>query len=257
MRFVAYGRVAPETSEIPLSTQKSACHRFCEREDHGFEGWYTDECLGDLPFFERDGFSLVLEKLTSGDVDGILTYERNRVSSDPGRVSSLRPLTQMFLGREIPVWTPEGEVDLSESPDPETYVVADAMVSLTTAVEGWSNKMSDLKRRASMLEKIEEGHALGRLTFGLESDRQRFENRSTVNEILPDDRKEDNFKEAISILNEFGHRGTTPMEPSEPTADSVSKKYGHTVSTIKNIWKNAETYREVAEEHRPELTLLF
>lgn len=261
MKLVAYGRVNPNISEVPLKTQKYSCQRFCEQNKYSFESWFEDECHGEKSLLERDGFYELYHFMTNNDIDGILTYDWRRVSTDVGIVAGLKPLFFVSFRKEIDLYTPEGKVNFEESEDIEQVKIGKSMNTLTSMIEDWRDAMSRFKMKDSINKVIEEDGVkrVGSQPYGLETDKQRFENRSRVHEYYPDDRgEEDKFKTAIRILNDFAHNGTSPYHKDvRPNVNDMYDKYGVQVSVIKTIWKYQKTYKEVAEEHRPDLTILF
>ena len=261
MRVVAYGRVRPGGNEIPLSTQKHACQRFCEQNKIDLGGWWGDECEPETPLLNRDQFPEIVRVVSTQEVDGILVYELDRISTNPGIVAGLPALIKATVKEDITIYTPEGEQDLTESPDPEMSMVASAMTQVTDAFDEWQSLIKSFRIRESLHDHIEKGERskIGRPPFGLESDRQRFENRDRVWRYYPDDQGDrDRFKVAIQILNEFAHADTDPWDTgTEPTITGTADKYDVTRSQVESVWKNQKTFREVAEEHRDDLLILF
>lgn len=260
MKFVGYGRVSPGADEIPLSTQKHACQRFCEQNKHAFVRWWEDECEGTKQLLDRENFPEVVRHVANNEIDGILVWDHKKLSTDPAISAGVKPLFQMAINEEIEVYTPEGPVDFTESPEQETEMVGDAMKTLSATVGKWQTQVNKFRIREAAQEKLEKGEmeAISKPPFGIETDKQRFENRDEVYEYYPDDREEDNFKTAIKILNEFGHNDTSPWDTGvDPTLTAIAKKYDVSRYIVKSVWKNQETHRRVAEEHRPELTILF
>lgn len=260
MRFVSYGRVDPGADEIPLLTQKHACQTFCEREKHAFEKWNSDECKANTPLLERDGFSKCMRHAVNNDIDGILIYNWRILSNDIGIVAGLKPLFTMTFDDQNFLYTPEGELDFSDSEDPEVITITSSMNTLSQTVNVWKDKMRSFKIKDSLHKTIQDGEIkrIANPPYGLESDKARFENRSRVREYYPDDREDDRFKTAIQVLNTFAHENTTPDEKDRrPTKYTVAKEYGIWPNSVDSIWKHQETYREVAKKHRPELTILF
>lgn len=262
MEIVAYGRVSPTGGEIPLVTQERACERWCEDEEHAMRHWFTDECSPNEPLLERDGFREIIRWMTNNECDGIVVYSQDRISRNPGIVASFKPLTKICFGETKSLYTIEGEIDLSDSEDDEERIVGQAMASLTSTVDRWRRTRQEFRRQESLNKRIEEVgfNPMAKPAWGLETDKQRFEERDKVYEYCPDDRGEiDKFRMAVEIINKFHYEDTTPhTKDVRPTAGDITDEYPiSTKSAVKNLWDKRETFKDVAENYREELTVLW
>lgn len=261
MRVVGYGRASEQGVEIPLVTQKRGVQQFCEDNGHAFEKWYSDECDGDTPLLERDGFTDMLRWATDEGMDAVVVWHWERLSPDPAITASFEPLTKVCFGEAIPLWDTEGPIRLDKSEVPEHQIVGDAMAQLVQQIESWRRAMDSFRKKESLQKLLEnEEHRVGQAPWGLETDKQRFENRDRVFEYYPDDRGEsDKFEQAIEILNWFAMENTNPHERDiAPTARDIMREYDiTTVDAVKGLWDRRETYREIAEKRRPDLRVRF
>jgi len=261
MKCVGYGRVHDGASEVPLKTQEHTCRHFCEQENHSFEKWFTDECKGDEPFIDRDGATDLLRWLSfNEDITGVLTYDWERISTDPVGVAVLDPVFHMGFQRDIHLLTPDGEIDLTQHPDPQNALVGRLMNETVEIMDTWKAKLSSIRIRKSLNALIDSDEFSPiAAPYGLESDKQRYENRQRVRQYLPDDQGDvDKFKRAVQILNEYAYNDTSPEDLNiEPTPVMLEKKYGVSTQKQKTMWKYQETYREVADKHREDVTVVF
>jgi DNA invertase Pin-like site-specific DNA recombinase len=260
VEIVAYGRVSPTGGEIPLVTQKRACERWCESEEHAMRQWITDECESTKPLLQRDGFKEIVRWMTNNECDGVVVYSQDRISRNPGVVASFRPLTKVIFDDAKSIYTIEGEIDLSQSEDDHERYVGQAMASLTSTIEGWRQAHVEFRKKESLNQRIEELGFNPKTPppWGLVTDKQKFD-RDRVYEYVPDEHEEDNFRIAVEILNTFAYEDTTPHnEDVSPTAKEIVKEYPMSSSdVIRRMWDHRETYRDVVEKYREELTVLW
>lgn len=261
MKVVAYGRVEEGVAEVPLKTQEHTCRHFCEQENHSFERWFTDECSAEDPLLDRNGVTKLFQHLVfNEDIEAILTYDWKRLSTDPVMVGGLQPVLDMGFDRDIELLTPEGEIDLTQHPDPQNALVGRVMDTTTEMMGKWQRKLRSIRVRESLNELLDHDD-FGPVIppYGIETDKQRYENRKRVREYLPDDAGDtDHFKAAIQILNEYGYNDTSPHDTKiEPTPNQIRKKYGVSTSKQKTMWKYQKTYKEIADKHRSDVTILF
>jgi DNA invertase Pin-like site-specific DNA recombinase len=257
MKLAGYGRA--DNGDVPLNTQERAVTQYCVDNGHDLVTWQTDEIGGESSPFERDGFNEALRYILNEGADGVISYSWRQYSTDVVTTAALEPLFEIAYTEDAVIYTTDGELSFGESEDAREHVVGQAMAELTTMIPEWRRTLQGLKTKESIQALIERGEYKGGAPpYGLETDKQRY-GRDKVYEYLPDDQDdEDKFKQAIEILNHFALKETTPHDrEQDPTAKSVGREYGINSPVVETIWENQETYRDVAEEHRPEVTLYF
>lgn len=256
MKVVAYGRVG-ERVEVPLGKQRDMCKEWADEEGHEWVGWWEDEEQGDTDPNSRDGWVCLLRSMMRNKADAILVSDWTRVSTDPAHVASMSAVSQMTLGKDVDLWTPDGPVDFNNT---EYEEVQRAMDVLSESVEEWRSTNHSVKTKESINKTIKHTgpYAIGKTPHGVIRDKKKFTERSQTYEVVPDDREEDHFREAVEVLNEFAYQETTPYHlDKDPTPSKMASEFDLRRSTIKAIWKHRETYRELAEKFRPELTVLW
>lgn len=257
MKLAGYGRAVD--SETPLNTQERVVTQYCADNNYDLVTWQTDEMSGETLPLEREGFQEVLRYILNEDVDGVISYSWKQYATDIVVVAALNPLFEIAYTNTAVIYTTNGELDFEGTEDTRKHVIGSAMNELSELIPEWRQTLQTLKTRESMQALIErDEYAGGQPPYGLVTDKQRH-GTEKVNEFLPDDQEdEDRFKQAIEMLNLFALKETTPFDrEQDPTAKSVGREYGVNSPVVESIWKHQETYRDVAEEHRPELTLYF
>lgn len=112
--------------------------------------------------------------------------------------------------------------------------------------------------RETLQAKRKRGEPIGRPPFGLTTDKIKH-GTDEATEYLPKDEKQDDFKTAIQILNEYAYIGGGPGDDDTPPPGTIGKEYGlaSPTDTVRSIWEKRRLYKKVAKKHRPELSLLF
>lgn len=106
--------------------------------------------------------------------------------------------------------------------------------------------------------KKKRGEPVGRPPFGLTTDKQKHD-ADEAREYLPKDEKQDDFKTAIRILNEYAYIDAEPGDEDAPPPGTIGREYGlaSPTDTVRAIWDKRRLYKKVAEKHRDDLAILF
>ena len=263
---LGYARTSPGTNEegTSLPGQKQDIRDFCDERDWNLLYIFEDEDVSGrkTPPQEREGFSEMLGWLSErSNIDKIVVREKKRVARDTKVLMTLDMFWDTQVGREIDIYSvvqdgPIGVNEYGDSDDPMEKMMGELFQYMKNMMSELEAAMTAQNTRESLRRKKERGEPVGSIPWGLTTDKQKHgEDQAT--EYLPDDEDEDHFRTAIQIINDFEDRG---KDPHEDSAAPVGRKYGmdHSNLTVgvRNIWDKRELYRQVAEDHRPDLTVL-
>jgi DNA invertase Pin-like site-specific DNA recombinase len=267
-RVVGYARTSPGTNDegTSLPGQKKDVEDYCDENGWDLAEIFSDEDVSGrkVPPQERDGFSDLLGVLNENDgIDTIVTRKKSRISRDTKTLMTLDMFFEMQVGRDIKIWSveadgPIGQSDVDEDADPMDKMMYEMMEYMKNMLKELEAAMTAQSTRESLRRKKSRGEPVGSTPYGLTTDKQKFDHVQEATEYLPDDEDDDHFKTCVQIINDFVQRDTDPYEGA---ASPVGREYGmdHTNLTegVRNVWEKRDMFKEIAEKHRDDLTVLW
>lgn len=254
-KAIGYCRTSPGTNDegTSLDGQRRDVRTYCEENNIELVEIYEDEDVSGRKTkpWERDGGLAMMEQLTEDEeIDIIVARNKKRLSRQTNVQMSLGLLMKSHIGREVEIHTvveggPVGTGDFTESDDPMAAVQAQVIEMVESLLSEFEAAKTAADTRTALRDKQKRDEPVGRPTWGLTTNKDKYEDQDTATHFLPGDR----FGDALEILATIEETGIDPLENGQdPSPHSIGKEYGVQTRTVRNIYRNRWKYKQAAEE---------